>query len=552
MDTPPFSELGLPAPILDAIEDLGFERPSEIQAAAIPPALEGRDLVGLSETGSGKTAAFSAPALAQIDLELRAPQVLILCPTRELANQVCEETHRLGRKMPGMRSVPVYGGAGMDRQIRALKNGAQLVVGTPGRLLDHLRRGTLDPGQIRMVILDEADRMLDMGFRDEMEQLLEQIPEERQTLFFSATMNKHVERLIKKFGRDPETISIKRKTLTVEAIEQVCYEIRQRSKVELLSRLLDMDQPKLALVFCNTKRTVDECTDALLARGYSADRLHGDISQNLRERVMRLFREGTIDVLVATDVAARGLDVDDIDVVFNYDLPQDPEDYVHRIGRTGRAGRSGRAITFLFGRDNYRIQTIERYTRQQIPRARIPSQEEVEGRLADRMFDTVRDRLEAGDFKDCAELVDRLLDQGHTATDIASTLFTILHESTGREGEEIIEDRPKRDRKRERDRDPEPRERRQRRERPEQAEEGMTRLFMNLGKNQNLKPGDIAGMLYNEGQLPKGSIGRISLFPKHSLIEVRADVAEQAIKAGKGAKLRGKGFKIDYDRRGQS
>ncbi|MEM7015048.1 MAG: DEAD/DEAH box helicase [Verrucomicrobiota bacterium] len=558
MNAPPFSELGLPQPILTAIEDLGFERPSDIQAAAIPPALEGRDLVGLSETGSGKTAAFAAPALTNLDVNLKQPQVLILCPTRELANQVCEEVHRLGKHLGGLRALPVYGGAGMDRQLRGLRNGAQLIVGTPGRVLDHLRRGTLNPEGIKFVVLDEADRMLDMGFREEMEELLEQIPEERQTLFFSATMNKGVERLIRRFGREPETIEIKRKTLTVDAIEQVCYEVRERSKLELLSRLLDMDQPKLAIVFCNTKRQVDECTDALLGRGYSADRLHGDISQNLRERVMRLFRERTIEVLVATDVAARGLDVNDVDVVFNFDLPQDPEDYVHRIGRTGRAGRSGRAVTFLFGRrDQFRIQTIERYTRQQIPRAKIPSTEEVDGRMANRMFDAVRERLEAGSFKRCDDLVDQLLGEGYSATDISSVLFTILHEQTGRESQEIIEDkhpepRPPRERKPREKRERDDRDRRPRGGRKDDSvdtEEGMTRLFLNLGKVSNLKPGDIAGMFYNEAQLPKGSIGRIALFPKHSLIEVRSDVAADVIKRCKGGKLRGKGFKLDYDRR---
>ena len=563
MDTPPFAELGLPEQILTAIEALGFERPSEIQAAAIPPALAGHDLIGISETGSGKTAAFAAPALASIDLEQAAQQALILCPTRELANQVCEEVHRLGVHLPGLRAVPVYGGAPMDRQVRALRAGTQLVVGTPGRLLDHLRRGSLDPSKIRFVVLDEADRMLDMGFREDMEELLGQVPEERQMLFFSATMNKGVDRLITKFGRDPRTISIKRKTLTVEAVEQVCYEVRARSKLELLSRILDMDQPRLSIVFCNTKRLVDECTDALLARGYSADRLHGDMAQGLRERVVRLFREGSIEILVATDVAARGLDVDDIDIVFNYDLPQDPEDYVHRIGRTGRAGKSGRAITFLFGsRDQYRIQTIEHYTRQQIPRARIPSQEEVEGKLADRLFEAVRERLETENFTSCNELVDRLLDQGHTATEIASALFTILHEESNREGEEIIEDKysHQEDRERRRDRKSPDRPRnheRGRRDGPRGGrkdnrgapEQGMTRLFLNLGKLARIKPGDIAGLLYNEANLPQGSIGRISLFPKHSLVEVNAEVAGAALEACKDKKLRGKNFKLDYDRR---
>jgi ATP-dependent RNA helicase DeaD len=326
VDTPPFTELGLSKPLLEAVEILGYERPSPIQAMAIPLALEGKDLVGLSETGSGKTAAFLLPALQKIDLDLHMPQVLVVCPSRELAMQVCEDAHELGSKMKGLRIVPVYGGAPIDRQIRQMRDGIHGLVGTPGRLLDHLRRGSLDMSNVKVVVLDEADRMLDMGFRDEMTDLLKGTPDERQTLFFSATMNRQVEQLINRFGKNPQTVHIEQKSMTVATVEQCYYEVRQRSKVEVLSRLLDITPPGLAIVFCNTKRAVDECTEALLARGYTADRLHGDITQQMRERVLRRFREGTIELLIATDVAARGLDVDDIGVVFNYDLPQDPED----------------------------------------------------------------------------------------------------------------------------------------------------------------------------------------------------------------------------------
>ena len=347
MDTPPFSTLGLEPKFLEVVESLGFESPSPIQALTIPAALEGRDVVGLSETGSGKTAAFALPLLQKIDVSRRETQALIVCPTRELAVQVCEQVHVLGACFgKDLQVAPVYGGASMDRQFKLLARGAQIVVGTPGRLLDLWRRKALKLGATRFAVLDEADRMLDMGFRDDMEEILGAMPEERQTLFFSATMNRQVEGLIQRFGRDPQLLKVKRKSLTVESTDQVCYEVRERSKVEVLSRLLDMDPPRLALVFCNTKRSVDECTEILIARGYAADRLHGDITQAMRERTLRRFREGTVELLVATDVAARGLDIDDIDIVFNYDLPQDPEDYVHRIGRTGRAGRSGKAASF--------------------------------------------------------------------------------------------------------------------------------------------------------------------------------------------------------------
>ncbi len=441
MTTVPFSSLGLKQPLLDSVHKLGFEQPSPIQAQTIPVVMSGVDVIGLSQTGSGKTAAFALPALNQIDLSKNATQVLILCPTRELAVQVCEEVHRLSSCLKGLTALPVYGGTPMFRQVKGLRAGAHIVVGTPGRIIDHLERKNLQTDQIKMVILDEADRMLDMGFKEDMENILSQTPEERQTLFFSATMNKPVEKLISKFSHNPQTVAIEQRAMTVDAIDQTYYEVRSRSKTEVLSRLLDMDPPKRAIVFCNTKQMVDDCCEALLARGYAADRIHGDITQQGRERVIARFREGTVELLVATDVAARGLDIDDVGIVFNYDLPYDPEDYVHRIGRTGRAGRSGRAVTFVFGRDIHRMQAIERFTRQNLKRVQIPTQEDVEGTRADRVFNDVRTMLENNTFKNHDALVDRLLDQGHTPTDIASALFTMLRKDESRPVEAIQEDR---------------------------------------------------------------------------------------------------------------
>ncbi len=541
MNTPPFSELGLPAPLLQAIEALGYEQPSAIQAQAIPLALQGHDVVGLSQTGSGKTAAFVLPALASIDWKKRSPQVLILCPTRELAMQVCEEVHRLGSKIPQLHAVPVYGGAPIGRQFRALEEGAQLIVGTPGRLLDHMRRGSFNPGEINLTVLDEADRMLDMGFREEMEELLAQLPAHRQTLFFSATMSKAVQGLIRKFGKNAQTIQIEQKTLTVDSIEQRHYEVRERSKVEVLCRILDLEDPRLAIVFCNTKKAVDECTEALLARGYPADRLHGDVTQQMRERVLQRFREGKIEVLIATDVAARGIDIEEIDIVFNYDVPQDPEDYVHRIGRTGRAGRAGRAITFVFGRDLYRLQNIERTIRQKITRHRVPSQEEVEGRRADALYDSVRDRLEAGSFQGHASYLERLLDQGFTATDIAGAMFTMLRETSSREGESIMEDKPQQqgEKPMRPDRD---------QARSSSFAGDMTKLFVNLGKTHGVTAKDFVGMFYREGQVPDGALGHIKLFPRHTIVEVPEECVEKSLMALSRAKLRGKPFRVHRDK----
>lgn len=440
MDTPAFSELGLNPELLKAVDKLGYESPSPIQAMTIPLLLSGKDVVGLSQTGSGKTAAFGLPALQMIDTSIKKTQVLILCPTRELSVQVCEEIHKLGSFVKNLSAIPVYGGAPIDRQIRYLRQGAHIVVGTPGRLMDHMERGTLDLGVTNMVILDEADRMLDMGFRDDMEHILSQAPEDRQTMFFSATMNKAVERLIEHFGNNAEHISIERKALTVASVEQSYFEVRNRSKIEVVSRLLDIDPPRLAIVFCNTKRMVDECCDALINRGYSADRIHGDITQVGRERVLKKFRSGKVEILVATDVAARGLDIDEVDAVFNYDLPQDPEDYVHRIGRTGRAGREGKAYSFVFGKDIYRLGSIERYIKLPIQRSKIPSKEDIEGKKADVFLELVKDKLETGDFKNYGDWMDRLHEQGHTTTDIASALLSLLREQKGRDGEEIAED----------------------------------------------------------------------------------------------------------------
>ena len=550
-----FAQLGLPDALLAAVEQLGYEEPSHIQVASIPLALSGKDIIGLSETGSGKTAAFGLSGLARIDWDNPNPQMLVICPTRELAVQVCAELQRLGSKLPKLRALAVYGGAPIDRQIRALRQGTQVIVGTPGRLIDHVERGTLDLDSVKITVLDEADRMLDMGFADEMENLLRALPNERQTMFFSATMNDAVSRIIKRYGNEPQLIEIERESLTVDSITQVCYEARQRSRIELVSRIIDLEQPRLTIIFCNTKRAVDECTEELLARGYSADRLHGDIAQTMRERVLRLFREGTVEILVATDVAARGIDVNDVDIVFNYELPQDPEDYVHRIGRTGRAGRSGKAVSFIHGRDIYRIKTIERYTRQLIVRAEIPSAEAVESRLAEQLIETVSERIKEGNFDKAIAALQPLKEAGNEWEQIAGVLMTLMRESTGREGEEIAEDRSSTPNDR---REREPRESRQpsgerrefkpRAQRDDAAEAGMVKLFLSLGKNHRVSPGDIVGMLHNECHLESGTVGRIHLFPNFSLVEVAEGEAAHAIEQASRAQLRGQTFRLDYDR----
>ena len=420
-----FAALGLSPAILKAVEALGFEEPAPIQAAAIPVILAGHDVVGQSQTGSGKTAAFAIPAIEKTDSTSRAVQVLILCPTRELATQVAEEVHKLSAFKRGVHAVPIYGGASYDRQLFELKKGVHIVIGTPGRVQDHIDRGTLRLDHVKMVVLDEADRMLDMGFRDDIGKILDATPTERQTVFFSATMSPPIRELIKRYSHDPKAIRMEHKTATVSAIEQWFYEVQAIHKVSALLRLIDYHGFRLGIIFCNTQRMVDELTDTLIGQGFSADRLHGGIPQAQRTRVMNKFKKAEFEFLVATDVAARGIDVDDLELVVNYDIPYDAEDYVHRIGRTGRAGKRGMAITFVSGRDIYKLSFIERYTRTRIHRGKMPTLNEVEGKRTDALLQKVRAILGGTSFAAQMPLVDRLLEEGFSSTDIAASLFVM-------------------------------------------------------------------------------------------------------------------------------
>lgn len=356
-----FSELGLSSDVLKAVEDLGYEEATPIQTATIPLLMAGRDVLGQSQTGTGKTAAFGIPAVEKVDPHQRHLQVLILCPTRELAVQAAEEMKKFAKHKRGIRILPIYGGQSIDRQILALRQGVHIVIGTPGRVMDHMRRGTLQVNEVTTLILDEADEMLNMGFREDIETICKDVPEARQTVLFSATMSPEIQAITKRFQRDPETVKASHQQLTVPSIEQVYFEVPGARKADALSRLIDLYDPKLALIFCNTKKRVDDLVSTLQLRGYQADGLHGDLKQSARDRVMDKFRTGRIQLLVATDVAARGIDVDDIEMVFNFDIPQDEEYYVHRIGRTGRAGASGTAISFVNRNDVQALQKIERF-----------------------------------------------------------------------------------------------------------------------------------------------------------------------------------------------
>jgi len=513
-----FAELGICPEILEAIEVLGFETPSPIQQQAIPAALEGKDIVGLSHTGSGKTLAFSIPALERIDPAVRGVQVLCLAPTRELAVQICREVDKLALFLDGVSAVPIYGGTSFAPQLAALQRGVQFVVGTPGRVIDLMEQRELRTEHISTLVLDEADEMLDMGFQEDIDRIVSQLPEARQTLFFSATMSPAIRALINRLSAEPQEISIERPVLTVPTCEQCVYEVVFSSRIEVLSRLIEMGRMKRGLVFANTKRVVDDVVDGLLARGYSVDRLHGDMPQNLRERVMDSYRRGNLSVLVATDIAARGLDIDDVDIVVNFELPRDPEDYVHRIGRTARAGRKGKAVTFIGRRDFSLLARIERFVGIRMPREKVMTAHQVEQARRESLVDDIIEKAAAA-----TELPDELKDIDMPAEQIMAAMFELLVSRGSCELQAIPEDRPSRYTNKGTAESAAP------------VEKGndwstlqeSTTLFMNGGKLIGIRPKDIAGLFYNEGGAPKGSVGDIKIFLKHSLIEVSPDIAPQ-------------------------
>ena len=421
---------GLSPEVALAIEDMGYESATPIQEQAIPPMLEGRDIIGQAQTGTGKTAAFGIPLVEKLDVEDKSVQALVLCPTRELALQTAGELVKLSRHRPGVRVTPVYGGQPIERQLRALSMGTQVVVGTPGRVMDHMNRGTLDLSRLRVVVLDEADEMLDMGFRDDIETILLATPDTRQTALFSATMPRPIYLLSKKYLTDPVHIEIAHKELTVERIEQSYISVRSFHKGELLSRLLILDDIKLALVFCNTKLGVETVVTDLQHRGFSAAGLHGDMRQIERDAIMARFRNGLINVLVATDVAARGIDVDDIEAVFNYDIPQDVEYYVHRIGRTGRAGKEGRAYTFVVGREVSRMWEYRKITGAKILCQKAPDAAAVQHALEERVIKDVHERCQGEISEELMEAARALMSENDVERAVAVMLDSIIR-STG-------------------------------------------------------------------------------------------------------------------------
>ena len=525
-----FDELNIDERILRAIEDMGFEETSPIQTQAIPAVCEGIDVVGQAQTGTGKTAAYTIPMLMKIDPQIKKPQAIVLCPTRELAVQVAEEIRKLAKYMSDIKVLPVYGGQEIVRQIKSLKTGVQIIVGTPGRVMDHMRRKTVKFDNINMVILDEADEMLDMGFREDMETILTETPEDRQTVMFSATMPKAIMDIARNFQKDARIIKVVRKELTVSNIEQFYYEVRPKNKTEVLCRLIDIYNPRLSVVFCNTKRQVDELISELKGRGYFADGIHGDMKQQQRDRVMDDFRSGKVDILIATDVAARGIDVDDVDMVFNYDIPQDEEYYVHRIGRTGRAGRSGMALSFISGQEVYKLKDIERYCKTKILAKPVPSLDDVKNTKLDNMFDKIRQTIEEGGLTDMVNLVEEHVNQEeYTSMDMAAALLKMLIGDTLDREDEVEEfhfDTDKDDSR-------------------------MVRLFINIGKKDKIKPANILGAIAGESGMPGKLVGAIDMMDNYTFVDVPAIHAEKILKA-MNDNVQIKGRRVNVEKANQS
>lgn len=402
-----YIEANIDERILRAITEMGFSEMTPIQEQAIPVFLTGQDIIGQAQTGTGKTAAFGIPTLQKIDPDNKALQAIILCPTRELAMQAAEELRKFAKYMHGIKVLPIYGGQDIVKQIKNLKSGVQIVVGTPGRVMDHMRRKTMRMDQVHTIILDEADEMLNMGFREDIETILKDIPEDRQTALFSATMPKPILEITKEYQKDAAFIKITAKEVTIDTIKQLYYMVRHHDKNEVLSRLIDYYDPEKALIFCNTKRMVDELAKEMKRRGYLAEGLHGDLTQAQRDTVMGLFKEGRANFLIATDVAARGIDVKGVDAVFNYDVPEDIEYYVHRIGRTGRAGQSGIAFTFVCGREIYKLRDIERICHTHIDEAKVPSAERVTSHKAAKILKANQEVIDSQDLTQMIQFISR-------------------------------------------------------------------------------------------------------------------------------------------------
>lgn len=545
-----FDDLGLDDRVLKATKEVGYETPSPIQAATIPTLLAGRDVVGLAQTGTGKTAAFALPVLSRLDLKQKSPQALVLAPTRELALQVCEAFERYAAHLRGVHVLPVYGGQGYGVQLSALRRGVHIVVGTPGRIMDHLEKGTLDLSELKYLVLDEADEMLNMGFAEDVETILASTPEDKQVALFSATMPPQIRRISKKYLTDPEEITVKNKTATATNIKQRYLIVSYPQKVDALTRILEVENFEGMIVFVRTKNETETLAEKLRARGFSAAAINGDVPQQQRERTVNQLKAAKLDILVATDVAARGLDVERISHVVNFDIPTDPESYVHRIGRTGRAGRSGDAISFVTPRERYLLKSIEKTTRHSLEQVSLPTVEDVNVTRLARFDDAITQALEEAEkvafFRDVVSHYVREHDVPEV--DVAAALAVVQQGDTPL----LLEPEPERPARREREFRDDARERPARGERgpreTRETPEGMAVYRISVGKRHKVEPRQIVGALANEGGLSRRDFGNITIRPDFSLVELPAQLPPGTEEALAATRISGKLIELQPDR----
>jgi ATP-dependent RNA helicase DeaD len=529
-----FESLSLRPELVQAITELGYENPTPIQEQAIPALISGRDVLGQAQTGTGKTAAFALPLLEKIDFSKRSVQGLILAPTRELANQVAEAIFELG-KHAGARVLAIYGGSSYARQIKRLDSGVQIVVGTPGRVIDLIEKGSLDLSEVKYLVLDEADEMLKMGFIDAVETILKSTPETRQTALFSATLPTVIKQLARKYMHDPLTVAIERKTLTVEQTEQRFYLVDDGSKLAAVARLLEVEAITSALIFVRTKLGAAQLADDLLSRGFAVEALHGDMAQDARETVMKRFRRGQITTLVATDVAARGLDIEDMSHVINFDVPYDAEDYVHRIGRTGRAGKTGVAITLVTPRERRWLKTIEGFTGQRIAQAKLPTPADVFKRRDARFSGELEGVLAETDLGRELSVVNALLEAGYDAVEVAAAAIRLARAGeTQRPVEDIREPKAYADRERERSSEW------THKRTNSKNEPGMVRLTLNAGRAHGIQPGDVVGAIAGEAGIPGRAIGAIDIHADQTFVDVKDVHVDKVLNKMQSRTLRGR------------
>lgn len=541
-----FTELSLSSEIQKAVGDMGFVEATPIQSEAIPVLLEGYDVIGQAQTGTGKTAAFGIPLLELIDTRDKVTSALVMCPTRELAVQVAQEIKKLAKYKKGIAVLAVYGGEQIQKQINALKRAVHVVVGTPGRIMDHLDRKTLDLSDLKMVVLDEADEMLNMGFREDMEAILKHAPKERQTVLFSATMPKPILELTKKFQHDPKLIKVTKSELTVSSIEQGYYDIKVAQKADVISQLIEQHGLKLMLVFCNTKRKTDEVTEQFQQMGYKAEAIHGDLRQNQRNNVLSRFKRGDVNILVATDVAARGIDVENVEAVFNFDLPLDAENYVHRIGRTGRAGKSGRAYSFVTGRnDMAKLRDIEAYTKVKIERQHLPSGKERIDLAKSKLAARLKVLIEEGDTDRYEAMIADFKHEGINLHQLAASLLKMHFAPMMTPVREVSERSSERgDYERDRDRGKGKKQGRGK----HSGEANMVRLFLSVGKKDKISKGDIVGGISGLAGIDSSNIGVIDIYDKFSFVEVDTHFLNKVLSKVNGNKIKSRKVSIEIAR----